>query len=69
MLLQTHKIKKFVLHSNSPGHADFNLYIKCNFAIYSSDCKYRAFTAACDSHVIAKFLNSASVDLGTGTFP
>ncbi|GFY93946.1 hypothetical protein Acr_09g0003920 [Actinidia rufa] len=34
---QTHKIKKFVLHSNSPGHADFNLYIKCNFAIYSSD--------------------------------
>ncbi|KAI8020171.1 UPF0183 protein [Camellia lanceoleosa] len=34
---QTHKIKKFVLHTNYPGHADFNSYIKCNFAIYSSD--------------------------------
>ncbi|CAN1344436.1 PHAF1 protein At3g51130 [Linum perenne] len=30
---QTHKIKKFVLHSNYPGHADFNSYIKCNFII------------------------------------
>ncbi|XP_043707922.1 PHAF1 protein At3g51130-like isoform X2 [Telopea speciosissima] len=34
---QTHKIKKFVLHTNFPGHADFNSYIKCNFVIYSSD--------------------------------
>ncbi|KAJ4967059.1 hypothetical protein NE237_018908 [Protea cynaroides] len=34
---ETHKIKKFVLHSNFPGHADFNSYIKCNFVIYSSD--------------------------------
>ncbi|THG06171.1 hypothetical protein TEA_014177 [Camellia sinensis var. sinensis] len=34
---KTHKIKKFVLHTNYPGHADFNSYIKCNFAIYSSD--------------------------------
>ncbi|KAG5534594.1 hypothetical protein RHGRI_022645 [Rhododendron griersonianum] len=34
---QTHKIKKFVLHTNFPGHADFNSYIKCNFSIYSSD--------------------------------
>ncbi|XP_042493914.1 PHAF1 protein At3g51130 isoform X2 [Macadamia integrifolia] len=34
---QTHKIKKFVLHTNFPGHADFNSYIKCNFLIYSSD--------------------------------
>lgn len=35
--VQTHKIKKFVLHTNFPGHADFNSYIKCNFVIYSSD--------------------------------
>lgn len=35
--VQTHKIKKFVLHTNFPGHADFNSYIKCNFAIYGSD--------------------------------
>ncbi|KAL5713411.1 hypothetical protein ACHQM5_015487 [Ranunculus cassubicifolius] len=34
---QTHKIKKFVLHTNFPGHADFNSYIKCNFLIYASE--------------------------------
>lgn len=34
---QTHKIKKFILHTNYPGHADFNSYMKCNFVIYSSD--------------------------------
>ncbi|XP_031110279.1 UPF0183 protein At3g51130 [Ipomoea triloba] len=34
---QTHKIKKFVLHSNYPGHADFNSYMKCNFVIHTSD--------------------------------
>ncbi|KAL2552733.1 hypothetical protein Fot_06366 [Forsythia ovata] len=34
---QTHKIKKFVLHTNYPGHADFNSYMKCNFVIYSSN--------------------------------
>ncbi|KAJ4890185.1 UPF0183 protein [Raphanus sativus] len=30
---ETHKAKKFVLHTNYPGHADFNSYIKCNFVI------------------------------------
>ncbi|WZZ17117.1 hypothetical protein YC2023_110206 [Brassica napus] len=30
---ETHKAKKFVLHTNYPGHADFNSYIKCNFMI------------------------------------
>ncbi|XP_038994751.1 UPF0183 protein At3g51130-like [Hibiscus syriacus] len=30
---QTHKVKTFVLHTNYPGHADFNSYIKCNFVI------------------------------------
>ncbi|KAF3658096.1 putative protein-like isoform X2 [Capsicum annuum] len=34
---QTHKIKKFILHTNYPGHADFNTYMKCNFVIYCSD--------------------------------
>ncbi|XP_031476298.1 PHAF1 protein At3g51130 [Nymphaea colorata] len=34
---QTHKIKKFVLHTNYPGHPDFNSYIKCNFAIYGPE--------------------------------
>nr|PNR59519.1 hypothetical protein PHYPA_002310 [Physcomitrium patens] len=31
---QTHRIKKFVLHTNFPGHTDFNCYIKCNFYIH-----------------------------------
>ncbi|KAH9662879.1 UPF0183 protein [Citrus sinensis] len=35
---QTHKIKKFIMHTNYPGHADFNSYIKCNFIILGSDC-------------------------------
>ncbi|ERN10848.1 UPF0183 protein At3g51130 [Amborella trichopoda] len=34
---QSHKIKKFVLHTNFPGHVDFNSYIKCNFVIYGAD--------------------------------
>ncbi|GFQ06614.1 upf0183 protein at3g51130 [Phtheirospermum japonicum] len=34
---QTHKIKKFVLHTNYPGHPDFNSYMKCNFVILTSD--------------------------------
>ncbi|EPS63896.1 hypothetical protein M569_10886, partial [Genlisea aurea] len=33
----THRIKKFILHTNYPGHADFNSYMKCNFVIYRSD--------------------------------
>ena len=40
LLLQTHRIKKFILHTNYPGHADFNSYIKCNFVIQVSDCKF-----------------------------
>ncbi|KAG6392790.1 hypothetical protein SASPL_147016 [Salvia splendens] len=34
---QTHEIKMFVLHTNYPGHSDFNSYMKCNFVIHSSD--------------------------------
>ncbi|KAJ3672449.1 hypothetical protein LUZ60_007170 [Juncus effusus] len=34
---QTHKIKKFVLHTNIPGHSDFNSYMKCNFIIYDAE--------------------------------
>ncbi|CAK0785960.1 hypothetical protein CVIRNUC_009173 [Coccomyxa viridis] len=30
---QTHKVKKFVLHTNVPGHPDFNVYAKCNFML------------------------------------
>ncbi|KAJ0097142.1 hypothetical protein Patl1_29040 [Pistacia atlantica] len=34
---QTHRIRKFVLHTNYPGHADFNSYVKCNFIVLGSD--------------------------------
>eukprot|EP00898_Chlorokybus_atmophyticus_P003930 jgi/Chlat1/4538/Chrsp29S04451 len=30
---QTHTAKKFVLHTNFPGHSEFNTYLKCNFVI------------------------------------
>ncbi|KAG6541426.1 hypothetical protein Mapa_017204 [Marchantia paleacea] len=33
---QHHRIKKFILHTNFPGHTDFNVYIKCNFFIHCS---------------------------------
>lgn len=29
----SHRAKKFVLHSNQVGHPDFNVYVKCNFAV------------------------------------
>lgn len=30
---RTHRAKKFVLHTNFPGHADFNVYHKCQFRL------------------------------------
>lgn len=32
-LLQTQTAKKFVLHTNTPGHAEFSIYAKCLFAL------------------------------------
>ena len=29
----THRVKKFVLRTNVPGHPLFNMYIKCNFVL------------------------------------
>ena len=29
----THKVRKFVLRTNVPGHPDFNVYAKCNFVL------------------------------------
>ncbi|KAK2145279.1 hypothetical protein LSH36_690g02001 [Paralvinella palmiformis] len=29
----THRVKKFILHSNFPGHYDFNMYYRCDFVI------------------------------------
>ncbi|KAK3011607.1 hypothetical protein RJ639_011675 [Escallonia herrerae] len=44
---QTHKIKKFVLHSNYPGHADFNSYRKCNFVILDGSLHQEMNTFKC----------------------
>jgi len=30
---RSHRAKKFVLHTNFPGHADFNVYHKCQFRL------------------------------------
>uniref|UniRef100_A0A061R1P5 Upf0183 protein n=2 Tax=Tetraselmis sp. GSL018 TaxID=582737 RepID=A0A061R1P5_9CHLO len=30
---RTHRVRKFVLHTNPPGHIEFNTYNKCNFEI------------------------------------
>ena len=29
----THKVKKFILHTNFPGHYNFNMYYRCEFKI------------------------------------
>lgn len=29
----THTVQKIILHTNFPGSKDFNIYVKCNFAI------------------------------------
>ncbi|XP_067119655.1 phagosome assembly factor 1-like [Centruroides vittatus] len=28
-----HRVKKFILHTNYPGHYDFNIYLRCNLSI------------------------------------
>ena len=43
---QTHKVKKFVLHTNVPGHPDFNVYAKCNFMLVFPSAGDRAFAGA-----------------------
>lgn len=57
LYFQTHKIKKFVLHTNFPGHADFNSYIKCNFVIHGSDCKQSFICIAVFSLVLMYHIN------------
>lgn len=29
----THRVKKFLLRTNAPGHSEFNSYSKCNFCL------------------------------------
>ena len=30
---ESHQVKKLVLHSNAPGHADFTAHSKCHFRL------------------------------------
>lgn len=53
---QTHKVKKFVLHTNFPGHSDFNSYMKCNFVICGPDCKYSHSSLVIDLQ-LCKYIN------------
>ena len=34
---RTHRVRKFVLHTNVPGHPDFSSYAKCNFVLVFPD--------------------------------
>ena len=33
----SHRVRKFVLHTNVPGHPDFSVYAKCNFVLVFPD--------------------------------
>lgn len=45
----THRMKKVVLHTNYPGHYNFNTYYRCNFnlPIFKQRCSSNALMAAC----------------------
>lgn len=30
---KSHRVKKFILHTNYPGHYNFNIYFRCNFSL------------------------------------
>lgn len=49
---RTHRVKKFVLRTNVPGHALFNLYMKCNFVLHAAppSAAGRHAEAAAGSH-------------------
>ena len=42
---QTHRIKKFVLRTNVPGHLLFNSYLKCNFRLHPTSPPLASFAA------------------------
>lgn len=39
---RTHCVKKFVLHTNYPGHYNFNMYHRCEFSLMLQSEKVRA---------------------------
>ncbi|EEF30859.1 conserved hypothetical protein [Ricinus communis] len=60
---QTHKIKKFILHTNYPGHADFNSYIKCNFVIQGSDCTSVLISDGTTYHISINLLMGCCLEI------
>jgi hypothetical protein len=43
-----HRAAKFVMHSNVPGHYDFGVYTKCNFACEISEARSTAAAVRAD---------------------
>uniref|UniRef100_T1IM16 Uncharacterized protein n=1 Tax=Strigamia maritima TaxID=126957 RepID=T1IM16_STRMM len=43
---KTHLIKKFILHTNYPGHYNFNMYYRCDFKIVLNTDKHKHSTEA-----------------------
>ena len=66
-LLKTNRIKKFILHTNFPGHTDFNSYIKCNFIIHCPHCK-ETFLSNGDSFLSVFVINMVMWLLTTHIF-
>ncbi|XP_033626369.1 UPF0183 protein C16orf70 homolog [Asterias rubens] len=48
----THCAKKFILHSNYPGHYNFNIYHRCNFEIALPCVKVGLETETCDDSAV-----------------
>ncbi|XP_038050370.1 UPF0183 protein C16orf70 homolog [Patiria miniata] len=48
----THCAKKFILHSNYPGHYNFNIYHRCNFEISLPCVKAGLETEVCDDSAV-----------------
>ncbi|CAB3408262.1 unnamed protein product [Caenorhabditis bovis] len=40
----TKRVIKFVLHTNAPGHPNFGIYSRCNFAIAINDLRFEIQT-------------------------
>ncbi|KAK9803064.1 hypothetical protein WJX73_005354 [Symbiochloris irregularis] len=43
----THRVKKFVLRTNVPGHPLFNMYTKCNFTLHPNSPPLASFAVQC----------------------
>jgi len=56
-----HRVKKFILHTNYPGHYDFNMYYRCEFSIPVEVEK----TAALEGATVLPDTDTLSIDAHT----